>query len=120
MIKELPISEKEIVAFEAQETLTEEEFKQVAETVKSRINKYENVRLMIVLPHFVFRKVTTIESRISFLKDHLGYIEKLALVGDEDQKLFDAVSKIVDMVSDTDIRRFTLSEQEKAKEWIAG
>ncbi|WP_167553209.1 STAS/SEC14 domain-containing protein [Evansella clarkii] len=116
MIQELPVSGGKLTAFEVKENVTEEEFNEAAQLMKNRMDEHENIRLLVKFHELPVREVSSITDRISFAKDNLEHIEKYAIVGDS--KAFAVAAKLVGSASDTEIKRFELSDEERALDWV--
>ncbi|WP_368504982.1 STAS/SEC14 domain-containing protein [Alkalihalophilus sp. As8PL] len=116
MIRKLSTSKNNIVEYEVDDKITEEENEQVLEELEGLINEYGQIRLLVRLNEMAGVELSAIDKRVKFAKEHLSQIEKYALVSDSN--LAEYVSKVSDKVTKMDMRHFAKDEEEMARSWV--
>lgn len=116
MIKKLSTSRENILEYEVDDKLTEEENVRVIDEIKVVLRKFGKARLLVKAEKMPQIELSAIDDRLKFAKDHLDQIEKYALVTDSD--LAEYISKVSDKVVKVDIRQFAVDEEEMARSWI--
>ncbi|TMW72765.1 STAS/SEC14 domain-containing protein [Alteribacter natronophilus] len=117
MNRKLDWSRDNILAYEFNEKVSEEEYKGIVAEVEEKLSEYGKVRIFARIPELVGTELSTLDDRLRFLKDNdLERLEKYAIVGEA--KMVETIAKGADALTGANIRHYTLDEEEKAKQWI--
>ncbi|MFC5712376.1 STAS/SEC14 domain-containing protein [Thalassorhabdus alkalitolerans] len=117
MNQKLEWSTENILAYEIDSKVTEDEYKELVDEVERKMDEYESIRIFVRVPDLEGADVSTLNDRVKFLKDNdLKQIEKYALVGD--QKTLKAAAKGMDKLTGANVRSFDLEEEQEAKNWV--
>ncbi|MCE7792068.1 STAS/SEC14 domain-containing protein [Salipaludibacillus sp. CUR1] len=117
MNRKLNWSRGNLLAFEIDNKVEEQEYKEMLAEVEQVMNEYDKIKLFTRIIDFEGTELSTMNDRFRFLKDNdMDKVEKYAIVGDA--KTVKAISKTIDVFSNTNIRQFSPEEEEEAKSWI--
>ncbi|MDV2884475.1 STAS/SEC14 domain-containing protein [Alkalihalophilus pseudofirmus] len=116
MIRKLSTSTENIIEYEVDDTLTDEENKEVLDELKTVINQYGKIKILVRLNEMAGVELSAIDDRLAFAKEHLSDIEKYAIVSDGN--LTEYISKLADKMTQMDMRHFAKDEEKMARSWI--
>lgn len=105
-----------LLAFEAHGTVTDEEYRRLAEDVRSAVAEHGSVRLLARMPEQTSAEMSTLPEGMRLAKEHLGDIERYAVV--TDRSAYEAAAKLADTFTRAEIRHFGLDEEDEAWEWV--
>lgn len=116
MVKKLETSEENIVEYEVTGKITEAENDMVLREVKSLIEEYGTVKILVIAHSIPTPELSSVSDRLSFAKDYLDKIEKYALV--TDSKFLSAIEKIVDPATKMEFQVYPPEQEEEARAWL--
>lgn len=116
MLKKLETSEKNILEYEVTGKITDEENDMVLREVKSLIEEYGSVKILVRAHSIPTPELSSVSDRLSFAKNYLDKIEKYALV--TDSKILSAIEKIVDPAMKMELKVFPADKEEEARAWL--
>lgn len=117
MIKQMERSHDNVLGYEVTgDKVTEKEYQQVIGQVRTAIDEHGKVRLLVRVPGFPKSELSALDDRLRFAREHLGDIERYAVVGDS--KAMEVLTKMTDKVIRADLRHFAPEEEETAWSWV--
>ncbi|NYH51981.1 hypothetical protein HNR06_001570 [Nocardiopsis arvandica] len=116
MYQRLARSHGNIVGYEFTDRITEEEYQRIAGELRARIGEHGSVRLLMRTHGFPTAEFSALDDDFRFAKEHLGDIERFAVVGD--QKLLEVLVKASDKVVGAQGRHFAPEDEETAWNWL--
>ncbi|PTL38024.1 hypothetical protein C6Y45_13490 [Alkalicoccus saliphilus] len=117
MNRKLDWSRDNVIAFQIDNKIEEQEYKEMLREVEQLMEQYDKIRIFMKVPDLEGTELSTIADRFKFVKENnMDQIEKYALVGE--QKTTQAVTKAVDVLSSINTRQYPFDEEEAAKKWI--
>ena len=117
MNRKLDWSRDNVIAFQIDNKIEEQEYKEMLREVEQLMEQYDKIRIFMRVPDLGGTELSTIADRFKFVKENnMDQIEKYALVGE--QKTTQAVTKAVDVLSSINTRQYPFDEEEEAKKWI--
>ncbi len=116
MIRKLPESRDELLAYEAAGKLSEEENQQVLDELRDAISRHGRVRLFVRLPEMARPELASLDDRLRFWKDHRHDIDRYAVVADS--RALKVLVKLGALLTRADVRHFPLEEEAEAWGWL--
>lgn len=118
MYRKLPQSHDNVLGYEVAGTVTEEEYRQVAGELREVIDEHGKVRVLVRVPEMPDQELrATLGDRLRFLKDHVGDIERYALVSED--RTAEWLGKVTDKVTPIELKLFSTDEEPQAWQWVA-
>jgi hypothetical protein len=116
MIRKLPESRGDLLAYEAAGKLSEEENQQVLDELRDAIARHGKVRLFVRLPEMARPELASLDDRLRFWKDHRRDLEKYAVVADS--RALGVLVKLGALLTRIDVRHFEPEEEAEAWAWL--
>lgn len=116
MYKRLDRSHANILGYEVEGKITEEEYEQLTTEVRAAIGTHGSVRLLVRARGFPTAEIKAVDEQLSFARDHLSDIERYAVVTDHTG--LELVTKASEKLVNVDIRQFDLEDEEAAWAWL--
>ena len=116
MIRKLPESGGELLAYEAAGKLSEEENQEVLDELRDVIARHGRVRLFVRLPEMARPELASLDDRLRFFKDHRRDLERYAVVADS--RALKVLINLGKLLTRTDVRHFSPEEEAEAWSWL--
>ncbi len=104
------------VAFRISDTLTAEEFAQIADTLETEIGSQGKLKMLVEFDHMKFPPPGVMWEDLKFVYRHASDFERFAVLGDKKWEKWWA--DIANKMFDTECRFFDAEERDQAWEWI--
>lgn len=116
MLKKLPTSQGNILEYELEGKLTEEEGREATKEVERLIEEHGSINILEYAVNMPKLDVSSIKDYFSFAKENMKHVDKYALV--TDSHVAAAAVKASDVVTKANFRTFGTEDLEKARSWI--
>lgn len=118
MFKRLASGQETVLAYDVEGTISEESFDQLLGEVRSAVDRYGGVRLLVRVQGWPTSGTPTVGERLRFAKEHQPGIERYAVVGND--RVIGFLTSVADAFVDMDLRFFELDREEAAWAWVGG
>lgn len=116
MYRRLERSRGPVLGYEIEGALPGDEYGELVGEVRSAVSAYGSVRLLFRMPGLPGTEISANDDRFHFVKDHLGDIERLAVVGEH--KGLEWLVRAADKLTGTDIKHFPPDGEDVAWVWV--
>ncbi|WP_017571256.1 SpoIIAA family protein [Nocardiopsis halotolerans] len=118
MYQRLDRSHGNVLGYEITGRITEEEYQRLAGELRAGIGEHGSVRLLVRAPGLPTAELSALDDDLEFAKEHLGDIERYAVVSD--RKLLRFLTRVGDRFVRAESREFALEDEEAAWAWLEG
>ncbi len=115
MLKKLPESTENVLGYEAEDKITEEEFTAFAEEFEAAIERHGKARLLVYMPELPILTPSALWEDLKLIR-YRNDIERYAVVSDS--SVLEGTSKLADALSTGEVRQFDTSQYEDAWRWL--
>ena len=116
MTKKLDIDTPEVVAYEFDQKITEEEVERIHDDIRKALAENETVRLFADCRHLESMDPSAVIEDLKLAPEYISEIERFAVIGDN--KWLEFLSKAGDKLTQGETRYFSPDEFNKARQWI--
>lgn len=116
MLKKLPASEGNILEYEVDGKLTEQESQEATREVEQMIEQHGSIKILEYAVNMPKVDVSSMKEYFSFAKENMKHVDKYALV--TDSHVAAAAVKASDAVTKANFRTFGTEDLEKARAWL--
>ncbi|GAA1459229.1 STAS/SEC14 domain-containing protein [Nocardiopsis exhalans] len=116
MYRRLERGQGNVLAYEIGASVTEEEAREILGQLREAIGEHGRIRLLVRMEGWPENATAAFTERLRFAKDHLGDIDRYAVVGDH--QLLESLTEAADKVVGMELRHFDPAEEEAAWAWV--
>ena len=116
MYRRLDSGDDDVLGFEVEGTISQSSFEELLGEVRRATDRFGAARLLIRVHGWPTGETPTLGERLRFAKEHLGGIERYAVVGDS--RVVEYLTTMADAFVDMDLRFFEVDEEEQAWAWV--
>jgi hypothetical protein len=106
-----------VLGYEVAERISEDEYHEIVTKVNEAIEDHGSVRILVRMPEATGVELGTFGDRLKFLKEHVGDIERYAVVTDDTRAEW--LARIGDKVTPIEFRTFAVEEEPDAWRWVS-
>ena len=112
MYRKLPRSDENVLGYEIQEVLTEDQLDEILTEIEEIIADNGSVRLLVSMPSVPYPDIKAIDEDLGFWLRHSNSINRYAVVGES--PLLEWSSDVADRMTEPDIEYFERTEIDDA------
>jgi hypothetical protein len=116
MYRKLPRSDENVLGYEIQEVLTEDQLDEILTEIEEIIADHGSVRLLVSMPSVPYPDIKAIDDDLGFWLRHSDNIDRYAVVGES--PLLEWSSDVADRMTEPDIEYFEQTEIDDAWHWV--
>jgi hypothetical protein len=116
MYRKLPRSDENVLGYEIQEVLTEDQLDEILTEIEETIADHGSVRLLVSMPSVPYPDIKAIDDDLGFWLRHSDSIDRYAVVGES--PLLEWSSDVADRMTEPDIEYFEQTEIDDAWRWV--
>lgn len=116
MYRRLERSRGPVLGYEIESALGDGEYAEISHEVDAAVAAHASVRLLLRMPGLPGTEISANDDRFRFVRDRLGGIERLAVVGEH--RGLEWLVRTADKLTGTDIKHFPPDGEDLAWVWV--